>query len=239
MTNRKIIITTTTGRKLWYEKDLIEMGMEPILVPTIEIVPINRDKLTEIIKDNDYNTLIFHSQYAVKIFIEEYKKFFLPSELNKINIYSVGKKTCEMLMNYGVNSIYPKFEFTGDALFNLIKSDGKDNLKIFFPHSKLTDEKYIINYKTLSELKNLVVYDNQIPRKIKKIKDFTDIIFTASSTFNNFIKIYGKDILKDKKIFSIGRITSKAINNAGLKVYKEPKESTIDSLLAEIRGDLL
>lgn len=103
----------------------------------------------------------------------------------------------------------------------------------------MTDEKYIINYKTLSELKNLVVYDNQIPRKIKKIKDFTDIIFTASSTFNNFIKIYGKDILKDKKIFSIGRITSKAINNAGLKVYKEPKESTIDSLLAEIRGDLL
>lgn len=144
MTNRKIIITTTTGRKLWYEKDLTEMGMEPILVPTIEIVPINRDKLTRIIKENDYNTLIFHSQYAVKIFMEEYKKYFLPSELNKMNIYSVGKKTGEMLMNYGVNSIYPTSEFTGDALFNLIKSEGKEDLKIFFPHSKLTDKKIYI-----------------------------------------------------------------------------------------------
>ena len=64
------------------------------------------------------------------------------------------------------------------------------------------------------------------------------ITFTSSSTVSNFIDIFGakkaKQLLKDVKIVSIGRITSATARKFGLKVDSEAKKSTIDELVKAI-----
>ena len=56
----------------------------------------------------------------------------------------------------------------------------------------------------------------------------------------NFITLIGEENLKkleNKKIISIGPITSKTIEDFGLEVYKEAEVSTIDSMIDSISND--
>ncbi len=73
------------------------------------------------------------------------------------------------------------------------------------------------------------------PRIRRTPPDDIDVItFTSSSTANNFIMLYGKDILKNKIIASIGPITTETLLKAGIKVDIEAKRSDIPGLVGAI-----
>ena len=66
------------------------------------------------------------------------------------------------------------------------------------------------------------------------------ITFASSSTVKNFMTLIGKDNIKklsDTKIISIGDITSKTIEEYGLKVYKQSETATIASMIDAISND--
>ena len=57
-----------------------------------------------------------------------------------------------------------------------------------------------------------------------------------------FITLIGEENLNklnDLKIISIGPITTKTIEEFGLKVYRESEEATIDSMIAAISQELV
>ena len=86
----------------------------------------------------------------------------------------------------------------------------------------------------MGNLDEIEIYDNIKEEKLDQDLDFDEIIFTSSSCVNNFVEIYGKEALLNKKIYSIGQITTKTIKNHGLEVYKESKKQSIDSLIEKI-----
>lgn len=237
LSNRTVVITRSNLGNSKQKDLLIKAGFSVLEVPTIEIKPVNLYKLRDIILNFNFNYLIFHSQNAIKIFFEEYMKLKEIRDLYDVKIYVVGLATKRAIEKYGLNSIYPDKKFTGTQLLKLIHSDKTDGKKLFLPHSDLTDEKLICGYKDLGEFKHLKVYKSVMPKKIKIDRNFNDITFTASSTFKNFIKMYGKDELINKRIYSIGPITSAAIRKEGLKVYKESSVSTIEALVDCIEED--
>ena len=231
--NRKIVITRSGSgnsklKSLLTDFDVVE-------VPTIEILPINIDKLQKIIKDFRFTHLVFHSQNAIRIFFDEFLKYNNIEDLNRVKIYVVGKATKEALDNYGLKSYYPKNKFTGTELVKLIGDDDYKDRVIFLPHSDLTDQKLIDSYRELGEFYELAVYKSVIPERTKLDDDFTDITFTASSTFKNFVKMYGMDILKGKRIYSIGPVTTNVIKSSGIDIYRESEFSTIESLVKAIK----
>lgn len=235
---RKFVVTRNREKSSRLTSGLSDLGVEVFEIPTIEIVPINEDELKKCLEDFSFTHLVFHSQNAIKIFMDAFLKAHDLSELKNVKIYVVGKATKEAIEKYGISCVAPKEKFTGYELVKIIKEDGFKERKIFLPHSRLTRKELLEEYKTLGEFKNISIYDSVIPKEIEELpEEFTDIIFTATSTFKNFIKMYGKDSLSGKKIFSIGPITTDSVNEYGLEVYKESKYSTIDSIIDCIEED--
>ena len=109
--------------------------------------------------------------------------------------------------------------------------------KIFFPHSNLSRKKIIEGLGKMGDLDEIEIYDNIRAEKEDIDLDFDGVIFTSSSCVNNFVEIYGKEPLRNTKIFSIGQITSQTIKNHGLEVYKESKKQSVDSLIERIVED--
>lgn len=237
-TQRKFVVTRNREKSSRLASGLRDLGVEVFEIPTIEIVPINEDELKKCLCDFSFTHLVFHSQNAIKIFMDAFLKAHDLLELKNVKIYVVGKATKEAIEKYGLSCVAPKEKFTGDELVKIIKEDGFKERKIFLPHSRLTRKELLEEYRTLGEFKNISIYDSVIPKEIEELpEEFTDIIFTATSTFKNFIKMYGKDSLSEKKIFSIGPITTDSVNEYGLEVYKESKYSTIDSIIDCVEED--
>ena len=235
---RKFVVTRNREKSSRLASGLSDLGVEVFEIPTIEIVPINEDELKKCLEDFSFTHLVFHSQNAIKIFMDAFLKAHDISELKNVKIYVVGKATKEAIEKYGLSCVAPKEKFTGDELVKIIKEDGFKERKIFLPHSRLTRKELLEEYSTLGEFKNISIYDSVIPKEIEELpEEFTDIIFTATSTFKNFIKMYGKESLKEKKIFSIGPITTDSVNEYGLEVYKQSKYSTIDSIIDCVEED--
>lgn len=235
---RKFVVTRNREKSSRLASVLRKLGVEVFEIPTIEIVPINEAELKKYVEDFSFTHLVFHSQNAIKIFMDEFLKTHDMSELKSVKIYVVGKATKEAIEKYGLSCVAPKEKFTGDELVKIIKEDGFKERKIFLPHSRLTRKELLEEYNTLGEFHNIPIYDNVIPKEIEELpEDFTDIIFTATSTFKNFIKMYGKESLSGKKIFSIGPITTDSIHECGFDVYKESEYSTIDSIIDCVEED--
>lgn len=236
---RKFVVTRNREKSSRLASVLRKLGVEVFEIPTIEIVPINEAELKKYVEDFSFTHLVFHSQNAIKIFMDEFLKTHDMSELKSVKIYVVGKATKEAIEKYGLSCAAPKEKFTGDELVKIIKEDGFKERKIFLPHSRLTRKELLKEYNTLGEFYNIPIYDSVIPKEIEELpEDFTDIIFTATSTFKNFIKMYGKESLRGKKIFSIGPITTDSIHECGFDVYKESEYSTIDSIIDCVEEDL-
>lgn len=235
---RKFVVTRNREKSSRLASGLRDLGVEVFEIPTIEIVSINEDELKKCLEDFSFTHLVFHSQNAIKIFMDAFLKAHDLSELKNVKIYVVGKATKEAIEKYGLSCVAPKEKFTGDELVKIIKEDGFKERKIFLPHSRRTRKELLEEYRTLGQFKNISIYDSVIPKEIEELpEEFSDIIFTATSTFKNFIKMYGKDSLSGKKIFSIGPITTDSVNEYGLEVYKESKYSTIDSIIDCVEED--
>lgn len=235
---RKFVVTRNREKSSRLASGLRDLGVEVFEIPTIEIVPINEDELKKCLDDFSFTHLVFHSQNAIKIFMDAFLKVHDLSELKNVKIYVVGKATKEAIEKYDLSCVAPKEKFTGDELVKIIKEDGFKERKIFLSHSRLTRKELLEEYSTLGQFKNISIYDSVIPKEIEELpEEFSDIIFTATSTFKNFIKMYGKDSLSGKKIFSIGPITTDSVNEYGLEVYKESKYSTIDSIIDCVEED--
>ena len=235
---RKFVVTRNREKSSRLASGLRDLGVDVFEIPTIEIVPINEDELKKCLDDFSFTHLVFHSQNAIKIFMDAFLKAHDLSELKNVKIYVVGKATKEAIEKYCLSCVAPKEKFTGDELVKIIKEDGFKERKIFLPHSRRTRKELLEEYSTLGEFKNISIYDSVIPKEIEELpEEFSDIIFTATSTFKNFIKMYGKDSLSGKKIFSIGPITTDSVNEYGLEVYKESKYSTIDSIIDCVEED--
>ena len=235
---RKFVVTRNREKSSRLASGLRDLGVKVFEIPTIEIVPINEDELKKCLEDFSFTHLVFHSQNAIKIFMDAFLKAHDLSELKNVKIYVVGKATKEAIEKYGLSCVAPKEKFTGDELVKIIKADSFKERKIFLPHSRRTRKELLEEYRTLGQFKNISIYDSVIPKEIEELpEEFSDIIFTATSTFKNFIKMYGKDSLSGKKIFSIGPITTDSVNEYGLEVYKESKYSTIDSIIDCVEED--
>lgn len=232
---KKIALTRDYESGIRDRQKFEDMGFETLIIPTIRIKPVNLDMLDEKIKDFSYDYLVFTSVKAVRIFFKRLTENYDIRKLGHVKICAIGEKTKEEIEKYHLKvDILPK-SFVGENLVSEMKKKVKKDDRIFFPHSNLSRKKIIESLKSLGDLDEMVIYDNLIAEKIDdKDLDFDAIIFTSSSTVNNFIKLYGKESLQSAKIFSIGEITSRTIREFGLKVYKESEKQTVSSLIKVI-----
>lgn len=230
--SKKILITRDKKQAKEMSKLVLNKGGIPIELPFIEIEELKIS--TENLKK--YSAILFNSPNGVKSFFKNIKDIRI---LADIKIGAVGAKTKEILESLKIIPDFMPEEYMVDRLAEeVVKfTEKNDNILIVTSDISPADlDKYNSLYERNYE--KIVAYNT---KKIKVAKDeinekFEDIdiiTFLSSSTVEAFYESINGDlkVLENKKIASIGPMTSETLRRYGIKVDYEAKKYTAEGLL--------
>lgn len=218
-------------------------GWKALIVPTIEIVPMGREKILAAIgKLEGYDWLVLTSASGAAIMHEHFGDV-----LKKVSIAAIGKKTKEFLEAKGVNvSIVPK-EYKAENLAEVLIKHGIENKKILVARASIGREVLIEELRKLAKVVVVPLYDTVLPKNTSEIKKFKTalkngkvdaIIFTSSQAAKNFFELIDKNLaqkLSELKVCAIGPITAQTLREFGVRVDVMPEEYTVEACLRELK----
>ncbi|MDO5713018.1 MAG: uroporphyrinogen-III C-methyltransferase [Tissierellia bacterium] len=236
---KRIVVTRARSQASKMVKSLEALGAEVLQAPTIEIQKINEEGLKEAIAHWDYTHIVFHSVNGIRFFFDEFLKVRDLRDLAGIKCCVIGDSTAKLLKEYGIHPDIIPDRYVGEELIDAIRKDGMKDRKILLPHSKTTRETLLNEYESLGKIHALPIYASVMPEQITELPDEVDyILFMSSTTVKNFIEIYGKKILNQGKVISIGPITTDTLESEDILVYKEAAKATIKSMVECIKEDV-
>ena len=229
---KKILVTRDKKQAKEMSDNISKRGAIPVELPFIEIENLKID--LESLKK--YKAILLNSPNGVNAFFENLKDIRI---LSNIKIGAVGVKTKEVLENYKIIPDFIPEEYLVDRLAEEVVKFTNENDNILIVTSDISPcniEKYNSLYKRNYE--KVVAYNKKkikVDREkiIEALKDIDIITFLSSSTVEAFYESLDGDffILGDKKIASIGPMTSETIKRLGMKVSYEAEKYTADGLL--------
>jgi uroporphyrinogen III methyltransferase/synthase len=247
-TGQKVLITRAGDQAIALTAALSEIGADPVVVPTIEIVPpasfVELDQAIADLDQVDY--LILTSVNAVNAFFDRLvAKGHSPQALSAMQTVAVGPKSAEALAERGVTADLIPQDYRAEGVVALLK-DRVSGKRLLYPKAALARDLIPAELTAAgAEVIAPIAYASTPPveaaEKLQKaLADGLDLLtFTASSTVQNFVALLDtKSLILAKQIpvASIGPLTSETAKKLGFNVTVEPKSSTIDELVKAIRN---
>lgn len=232
---KKILVTRDEKHAKSLVKEIENKGGVAVELPFIKIEELS----LEIENLRKYKAILFNSPNGVRTFFKSIKD---ARDLFGIKIGVVGAKTKQMLEEY---KIYPDFMPDKYLVDNLAKEavkftqEGDNILIVTSDISPCNTEFY--NYEYKRNYKKIVLYKTvklEVEKEVvrEKLEECGIVTFLSSSTVEAFFKSvkYDLELLKDKKIASIGPVTTKTLEKFGVKVDYEAEKYTAEGLLEAI-----
>lgn len=236
---KKILITRDKKQAKEMSKKVLAKGGFPVELPFIEIEELKFD--TENL--SKYSALLFNSPNGVKSFFKNIKDVRI---LANLKIGAVGVKTKEALEELKIIPDFVPEEYLVDRLAEIsVEYTGEnDNILVITSDISPCDtEKYNSLYKRNFE--KLVAYNTKkilVPKDtiIEKLEDIDIITFLSSSTVEAFFESINGDLtlIENKKIASIGPMTSQTLKKYNINIDYEAKKYTADGVIEEILKDI-
>nr|WP_241634958.1 uroporphyrinogen-III C-methyltransferase [Fusobacterium gastrosuis] len=230
--SKKILITRDKKQAKEMSKLVLNKGGIPIELPFIEIEELKIS--TENLKK--YSTILFNSPNGVKSFFKNIEDMRI---LANIKIGAVGAKTKEVLESLKIVPDFMPEEYMVDRLAEEVVKFTNRNNNILIVTSDISPadlDKYNSLYERNYE--KIVAYNTKKIKVAKdeineKLEDIDIITFLSSSTVEAFYESINGDlkVLENKKIASIGPMTSETLRKYGIKVDYEAKKYTAEGLL--------
>lgn len=239
LSGKSILITRPKYHGNYLYNKLINLGAECYSLPLISIEE-NKEKILDNLEN--YKVILFCSVNGVNAFINKIEDLRI---LNNIKIGVVGKATFDALKKYKINPDFYPNKFLVEELIkeSVNRTDISDNILIITSNLfqiKIDD----INKKYNRNFVKLELYNtNKIKYKKEELIDYINkvnyiTLFSPSSVDSLLESIdYEISLIENKKIVSIGPITSKKITDNNLKVYLEAKEYCADGVIESLIND--
>jgi uroporphyrinogen III methyltransferase/synthase len=236
---KKIAVTRPPRQSTKFGSLLMEKGARVIYMPTIEIEPIDPNKalLKSFKKIREYHCIIFTSVNGASIFFDNLFKTGMDTrDLYGIKILPIGAATASFLKTVGIVPDLIPAQFTSEGIVHVLKNFIiKDNI-FLLPRAKDARDvvvDYIKNHGGKCDV--VPLYKTTLPEKPALLTEKPDIItFTSSSTVSNFLKIYGRKVLNNRLIASIGPITTETLRKNNIEVHIESGKHDINGLTEAI-----
>lgn len=244
---RRVLITRAGDQATALTTALREIGIDPVAVPTIEIVPpdsfVELDRAIAEIGQVDY--LILTSVNAVNAFFDRLAvQGRSPRDLSAIRTVAVGPKSAEALAERGITADLIPQDYCAEGVVALLKGlvPGK---RLLYPKAALARDLIPTELTAVgAQVIAPVAYASAPPAdaaaKLQQaLTGGLDLLtFTASSTVQNFVDLLDTGALtlaRQIPVASIGPLTSATARELGFSVVIEPDDSTIEALIAAIR----
>ncbi|MFQ6051752.1 MAG: uroporphyrinogen-III synthase [Candidatus Hydrothermarchaeota archaeon] len=240
----RIAITRPREQSSETKVKLESLGMKPVCFPLIEIVPDlkNIQSFKEDLKNRSIDIIVFTSINGARVVLEEMNEEEI-RRLRNIEIFSIGPKTRDFLLNYKIFSKIPE-EYTSKALADMLDVRGKDIYLL------RTSSGSRLLYNTLirkgANVHDVHVYHSRMPHidRIKPLigeiinKNLDAILFTSSLAVEHLFKS-ARELgvleevlagLRDMKVVVIGPVTARILSDFGISPLI-PEEYTVDAMI--------
>lgn len=245
---QKVLVTRAGDQAKALTAALSEIGVDPVVVPTIEIIPpasfVELDRAIAELDQVDY--LILTSVNAVNAFLDRMvAQGRNPRTLSAMQTVAVGPKSAEALVERGVTADLIPQDYRAEGVVALLK-DRVSGKRLLYPKAALARD-LIPAELTAAGAKVIapVAYASAPPADTAKklqhaLTEGLDLLtFTASSTVQNFVALLDNEsraLAKRVPVASIGPLTSETARKFGFNVTVEPKKSTLEELVKAIRN---
>lgn len=238
LSGKSVLITRDKKRANILYNRLISLGAQCYSLPMIDIEYNNK----ELINLNKYKAILLCSTNGANAFIEKIDDLRV---LNNIKIGVVGKATLNSLERYKIKADFYPNQFLVNELIKESVNHTNENDDILIITSNISpinedeiSKKYNRNFIKL-ELYNTkkIKYEEKV--MIENINMIDYIIFFSPSTVESFLESinYNTSLIKNKKIVSIGPVTSKKIRDNNLSVYLEAEEFYTEGIIKALLED--
>lgn len=246
---RTIMVTRTREQAGRLRAQLAELGARVIECPTIKITPPDDWMRTDLAIDNisDFDWLVLTSPNGVDWFFNRLRHKGLDARaLAGLQIAAIGPATAEKLRENGVRPDLLPERFVAEGLIEALSKKNIEGRHILLARAS---EARDVLPRELGELGAVVTEvalyrtvppDDLTPEALEAFGngEIDLITFTSSSTVTNFVRLMGEGRMEYVKrgvpCASIGPVTSKTAEDAGVKVSVEAEAYTIDGLVDAI-----
>ena len=246
LVGRRILVTRTADQATELANRLILAGAEPIIVPTIAIIPPSTyadiDKAIARLDQIDY--LLLTSANAVTAFFNRLQALGLDAGvLTGLKTVVVGPKSAAALAKHGVAADLVPQDYRAEGVVELLR-DRVAGKRLLYPKAAQARDLIPTELaKAGAEVIAPEAYASAAPEEAAdRLKNALagglDLLtFTASSTVKNFVELLDADSLQLARkvpVASIGPLTSDTARKLGFTVVVEPESSTLDDMVEAI-----
>lgn len=242
----KILISTVNTNKSAELKRVFEpSGATIIDFPMIEIVGSDLTSVRGIISHHeDFDWVIFTSTNGASYFYTFLQEITGQRNLSKFTkIAVVGQSTAKIVKKLDRNPDFTGSGSTAEELVDeLLEKELVNDQSILLPLGNLAQDTSQARLSKVANVTRIDVYKTVRSRQIDHSKidmivegKYDLILFTSPSGVENFMVTMGKENMKSEfRIVSIGKVTTQAIENQGLKALITSEVSTYEGLMEEI-----
>ncbi len=251
--DKRILVTRAVNQASQFTDLLVSRGAIVIEMPTLAIAPPTSWKMLDQAISNlsNYDWLILTSANAVESFFGRLQQAGKDSRaLYSLDVAVVGRKTAEVLANYGIVPDLVPTDFVADALVEAFvnKNHVLTDKKMLFPRVESGGREILVEQlqKHGAIIEAIAAYESVCPEAIDHAaldaiqnQRLDAIAFASSKTVKNFCQLLDRVAPKDTwqswittvKIASIGPQTSKPCYELIGRVDCEALEYTLDGLI--------
>ncbi|NUN15818.1 MAG: uroporphyrinogen-III C-methyltransferase [Myxococcales bacterium] len=253
----RVLVPQSRDQGLVTCEKLMNLGAEPVLFPTIQLVPpadIAAIKLA--IKSlAEYNWIVFSSANAVDWFFRWLFECDQDTRsLGTCRVAVIGSATAARLRHYGVIPDVVPAQFHAEALVDaLIAHAGPapaSTWRVLFPRAEEGRDVLPQRLRSLgTSIDVLPVYrtvlnaaaDGRALEAALAAGQIDVGIFTSPSTFRNMVELLGgcdsaRAVIDKMTLVAIGETTASEVRKFGSRVDILPAESSIDSVLDALKS---
>lgn len=244
-TQRRVLVTRSAEQAPALAGALEKIGLEPVSVPTIEIVPPESyAPLDQAIADLDrVDFLILTSTNAVDAFFERLEQKGAGSLPAQLTTVAVGPKSAAAMQARGIEADLVPKDYRAEGVVSLLR-DKVPGKRVLYPKAGLARDLIPAELgKAGAEIIDPIAYTSAPPidaqRRLKAaLEEGLELLtFTASSTVDNFVALLDDaDLVKARQVpvASIGPLTTATAKKHGFTVAIEPDNSTLDDMVKAI-----
>ena len=251
---KRILITRPRDQAAELAGPLSDLGADPILLPTIEIVPPARwDEVDAAIEGIDaFDWLVFTSANGVRFFLD--RAAALGRDLagmadrtkNHTKICTIGPKTARELEARGVKADLVPDVYRAEAVVEAMSRIGVDGTRVLLPRAAVAREVLPERLTAMgARVEVVAVYRTAAAkgsagelRRLVAEKGIDVVTFTSSSTVTCLAELLSgasaAESLEGVVVASIGPITAETAANFGIPVHVEAREYTAEGLTRAI-----
>jgi uroporphyrinogen III methyltransferase/synthase len=248
---KRILVTRAIHQAGSLAALLRDEGAQPILAPTIRIVPPAdagplRDAVTHL---DCYDWILFTSGNTVDAVFSSIGDASLDVRaLAGAKVCAIGAKTQEALRSRSIRADLIPEDSRAEGVIAALRPLLADRTRILLPRAEVAREVLPDSLRDAGAEVDVVTAYQTLPpepKELERIRSLVDpaesdaVLFTSSSTAQNLFDLLGQDAvhqLNALELFSIGPITTQTAERLGLRIAGTSPEQTTESLVATMRA---